>query len=345
MQPACPLPTQDFPAIQLGHGGGGTMMRRLLDQMILPAFSNPLLDQNHDGAVFGHRGGRIAFTTDSYVVKPRFFSGGDIGSLAVYGTVNDLAMCGARPAFLSCGLIIEEGFDSGELRRVAESMRAAARECGAQIVTGDTKVVERGHGDGLYVNTAGIGFIEHDWVIAPASVRPGDVILLSGDLGRHGIAIMAERENLRFETAVVSDCAPLHGAVGALLEAGVPVHCLRDLTRGGLVAALKEIATVAGLEMEIREAAIPVSEGVRGACELLGLDPLHVANEGRMIAIVPEEAADAALAAMRGVAESAGSVVIGRVGSGRSGRIVLESLFGTKLVLDMLPGEQLPRIC
>jgi hydrogenase expression/formation protein HypE len=346
MKPSCPLPATDHPSVQLGHGSGGVMMHRLLGETILPALENEFLNQGHDGAVLELGGGvKYAFTTDSYVVKPRFFSGGDIGCLAVYGTVNDLAMCGARPLYLSAGLILEEGLPMEELERVMASMRAAADRAGVSVVTGDTKVVDRGHGDGVFINTAGVGVIEHTQTISPKEVREGDVILLSGDIGRHGIAILAEREGLKFESSIVSDCAPLHGVVQALLDAEIEIHCLRDLTRGGLASSLKEIASDSGCEVTVRETDIPVTDDVRGACELLGLDPIYVANEGTMIAIVPGADAEKALAAMRGVPESAHSVMVGSVGATGSRKVFLESTLGTKRIVDMLAGEQLPRIC
>ncbi len=345
MNVTCPVPLFTSPTIQLGHGSGGLMMHHLLAEMVFPAFANPRLAQNHDGAVFSVGNSRLAFTTDSYVVKPLFFPGGNIGSLAVNGTVNDLAMCGARPLALSCGFIIEEGFPSADLKRVIESMKNAARLAGVEIVTGDTKVVDRGHGDGIFINTSGIGLIEGDWEISPRAVEPGDAILLSGDLGRHGIAILAEREGLEFETTIESDCQPLHEVVAALLQAGLPVHCLRDLTRGGLATAVKEIANDSGYGIRLDETAIPVSDTVRGACELLGLDPLYVANEGTMIAIVPGERAEEALAAMRSVPEAANSVKIGEVLPETNRRVMLKLSLGTERILDMLAGEQLPRIC
>lgn len=345
---ACPMPLRDYPRVLLAHGGGGRLMHQLLGQLVLPAFdgpANPALAERHDGARLTLGGARLAFTTDGYVVRPLVFPGGDIGSLAVNGTVNDLAMCGARPIALSVGLILEEGLPMATLARVLESMRRAADAVGVAIVTGDTKVVDRGKGDGLYVSTAGIGLIEHDQVIAPASVRPGDVVLLSGDIGRHGIAIMAVREGLAFETTIESDCAPLIGPVGALLAAGVTIRCLRDLTRGGLASALVEVAGAAGARIEVDEAAIPVAEEVRGACEILGLDPLYVANEGRFIAIVPEAMVAEALAALRAHALSAGATVIGRVEEAGDGVVTLRSLIGVARVVDLLSGEQLPRIC
>jgi len=285
---SCPAPLTGHAEIQIAHGGGGRLTQQLIERIFGPAFDNPALNARHDGAVLAApAGARLAFTTDSHVVSPLFFPGGDIGRLAVYGTVNDLAMCGARPRWLSAGFILEEGLPVATLERIVAAMAEAARKAGVQIVTGDTKVVERGKGDGLYVNMAGIGWVEHDRVIAPASVRPGDVVLLSGDIGRHGMAILALREGLAFESSIESDCAPLWPAVEALFAAGVEVHCLRDLTRGGLATAVIEIAETAGRAVALEEAAVPVCEPVRGACEILGLDPLYVANEGRFVAFVP----------------------------------------------------------
>jgi hydrogenase expression/formation protein HypE len=321
------------------------MMHTLLERVFLPSFSNPLLESRHDGAVLEIGGERVAFTTDSYVVRPLVFPGGDIGTLAVNGTVNDLAMCGAQPLYLSAGFIIEEGLPVETLWRVTQSMRATADAAGVQIVTGDTKVVDRGKGDKLYINTAGIGRLRHRLRIAPASVRAGDAILLSGDVGRHGMAIMAVREGLAFESTIQSDCAPLAGPVMKLLEAGIEVHCLRDLTRGGLTSALVEIAQAAGLRMQIDEATVAVSEPVRGACEILGLDPLYVANEGRFVAFVPAGEASRALEVLGAEAVSAGASVIGQVVEPGAALVTLRSRLGTLRVLDMLSGEQLPRIC
>jgi hydrogenase expression/formation protein HypE len=320
-------------------------MHRLIGEVFQPAFANPYLDQQHDGAAFDCRAGRLAFTTDSYVVRPLFFPGGDIGTLAVNGTVNDLAMCGARPAYLSAAFIIEEGLAVETLERVARSMSQAAVAAGVSIVTGDTKVVDRGKGDGVYITTAGVGVIEHSQTIGPQSVRPGDAILLSGDLGRHGMAVMAVREGLSFETTIESDCAPLSAPVRALLAAGIDVHCLRDLTRGGLATALVEIAGTARQSLHIEESAIPILEEVRGACEILGLDPLYVANEGRFIAFVPAEQAAEALAILQSHSVSENACLIGRVGEGAQGVVTMTGIVGTGRVLDMLSGEQLPRIC
>ncbi|MFZ0888822.1 MAG: hydrogenase expression/formation protein HypE, partial [Candidatus Binataceae bacterium] len=302
---SCPTPSGAPARVQLAHGGGGRAMRDLISRVFLPAFANAALDARHDSAVLRLGAATVAFTTDSYVVSPLFFPGGDIGTLAVYGTVNDLAMAGARPAYLSAGFILEEGFELGTLGRVVASMREAARKAGVELVTGDTKVVDRGKGDGVFINTAGIGLVPGGVRVAPARVQPGDAILLSGDIGRHGIAIMSVREGLEFESPIESDCAPLSGPVGALIEAGIDVHCMRDLTRGGLAAALNEIAADAAVGITIDERSISVCEPVRGACEIMGLDPLYVANEGRFIAIVAACDADRALAAMRKDALSA----------------------------------------
>jgi len=327
-------------------------MRQLLESLVFPALEGRepgtgAADRapRHDGAVLDLGDARLAFTTDSYVVKPRFFPGGDLGSLAVHGTVNDLAMCGARPLGLGLGLILEEGFPMEELRRILASLRRAAAEAGVAVLTGDTKVVDRGKGDGLYLNTSGIGIVEHALEIGPAAIREGDAILLSGDLGRHGIAVLAAREGLAFETSIESDSAPVHEPVLALLEAGLPVHCLRDLTRGGLASALKELMLDAGLAARIREAEIAVEPQVRGACEMLGLDPLHVANEGRFVAILPETAAAEALAVLRRFPVSQDAVRVGSIEAGPPGRVVLHSLVGTTRIVEMLHGEPLPRIC
>ena len=341
----CPIPISDYPSVTLAHGGGGKLMHQLLEKMVLPAFRNDLLESRHDGAVFRVGNARLAFTTDSYVVRPLFFPGGDIGSLAINGTVNDLAMCGARPLYLSCGMILEEGLPMETLWRVVQSLRDSAEAAGVQLVTGDTKVVDKGKGDGVFLNTAGVGVVEHDLKIAPTSVREGDAVLLSGDIGRHGIAIMATREGLEFETAIESDCAPLNGTVAKLLEAGLEVHCLRDLTRGGLGTTLIEIAEASKLQVAIEETKIAVRDDVAGACEVLGFDPLYLANEGRMVVFVPESQAEKALDVLRG---GPGGEFAGRIGNVRSdspGMVTLKSRIGTTRIVDMLSGEQLPRIC
>lgn len=337
---SCPMPIADYPHVLLAHGSGGRLMHQLLEKLVLPGFHNALLETRHDGVVFPVGNAKLAFTTDSYVVHPLFFPGGDIGTLAVNGTVNDLAMCGARPLYLSAGFILEEGLPMETLWRIIQSMQQAAAAAGVQIVTGDTKVVDRGKGDGIFINTAGVGLVEHSLTIAPASVRPGDAILLNGDIGRHGMAIMAAREGLAFESDIESDCAPLAAPVLALLEAGIDLHCLRDLTRGGLASGLVEIADSAGWHIHIDENAIPVMENVRGACEILGLDPLYVANEGRFIAFVP---ADQAEQVCRLIGPE--SRIIGTVQDDAHALVTMQSTIGANRIVDMLSGEQLPRIC
>lgn len=341
----CPVPRMDHEQVLMAHGGGGRLMQQLLEQVFYRAFDNPLLAERHDGAVLEVGGERLAFTTDSYVVRPLFFPGGDIGSLAVNGTVNDLAMCGAVPRWLSAGFILEEGLPVETLRRVVTSMQSAAAAAGVQLVTGDTKVVDRGKGDGVYINTAGIGVIPAGVKIGPGEVRPGDAVVVSGDLGRHGMAIMSVREGLEFEAAIESDCGPLTGLTEALRAAGVRVRCLRDLTRGGLGAALNEIAGAAGVHVRVDEALIPVSEVVRSACEILGLDPLYVANEGRMVAFVEAADADRAVGLLQSRPEGRGAARVGTVEAGPAGRVTLRSVVGVDRVLDLLSGEQLPRIC
>jgi len=342
---ACPIPLADYPRVLLAHGGGGTLTQQLIEKIFLPSFDNALLAARHDGAVVTPGSDRVAFTTDSFVVRPLFFPGGDIGTLAVYGTVNDLAMCGATPLVLSVGFILEEGLPMETLWRVVQSMQAAAAEAGVTLATGDTKVVERGSADGMFINTSGIGRLDDDVLIGPAQVRPGDTVILSGDLGRHGIAVMAVREGLEFETAIESDCAPLVGAVAALREAEIPIRCMRDLTRGGLASALVEIAGAAGIAIRIEEERIPVGEAVQGACEILGFDPLYVANEGRFIAFVDPAHADRALSILHAHPLGEEASLIGTVAEEPAGLVTLKSRIGATRVVDMLSGEQLPRIC
>jgi len=320
-------------------------MHQLIGKMFLAAFNNPLLETQRDSTVAELPARRIAFTTDSYVVRPIFFPGGDIGSMAVHGTVNDLAMSGARPLYLTSAFIVEEGLPMESLWRVVCSMRDAAQKCGVQIVTGDTKVVDKGKGDGLFINTAGLGVIEHSLSIAPQNVRPGDAILVSGDLGRHGMAIMAVREGLQFETTIESDSAPVHEVVLNLLKAGIEIHCLRDLTRGGLASALNEIAEAAGVKIAVEEKSIPVREDVHAACEMLGLDPLHVANEGRLVAFVAPKDAERALGILRCHEVAANAAVIGRIVEKTAPLVIIKSAIGASRILDMPSGEQLPRIC
>jgi hydrogenase expression/formation protein HypE len=333
--PACPLPITDYRHVLMAHGGGGRLMRNLIEQMFARAF-RPQSDT--DSAVLSAPGTRLAFTTDSFVVRPLFFPGGDIGSLAVHGTVNDLAMSGATPHYLAAGFILEEGLPFETLWRIVQSMAAAAEAAGVRIVTGDTKVVERGHADGLYINTSGIGFFEHDLVMEPRAVRPGDAIVVSGDIARHGMAILSAREGLEFESAITSDSAAVNGEVAALWRAGLELHCLRDLTRGGLATALVEIAGSAGLEFEIDEPLVEVREDVRAACEILGFDPLYVANEGRFVAFLPASQCARALKLLPAARR------IGTVDDGPAGVVARSALGGTR-ILDLLSGEQLPRIC
>jgi len=399
----CPVPRVADDRIVLAHGGGGRLTHQLIEKIFLPAFSNPALDQRHDGAVLPLDGlttdSRLAFTTDSFVVRPLIFPGGNIGDLAVNGTVNDLAMCGARPLYLSAGFILEEGLEMETLRTVVKSMQEAAAKAGVKLVTGDTKVVDKGKGDGIFINTSGIGVIEpiadltdgferarlqprHQGPtttgalapegrpagdapetggapglagfarpgiatpqIGPASVQPGDAVIISGDLGRHGIAILSVREGLEFESPILSDTASVWPAVEALLNAGIEIHCLRDLTRGGLATTLNEIAGDRNVCIMLEESLIPVDEVVEGACEILGLDPLYVANEGRFAAFVPETQAAAALDVLKKVEVSQGSVRVGKVDEIPGRTVVLQSRIGGNRVVDMLSGEQLPRIC
>ncbi len=346
---SCPLPIFDHKNIVLGHGSGGKLSAELIEKIFLPAFANPILDRLDDQAVFDVEGARLAFTTDAFVVTPIFFPGGDIGRLAVNGTVNDLAMSGARPMYLAAAFILEEGLPAEDLRRVVNSMGEAAREAGVQLVAGDTKVVNRGKGDQIFITTTGIGLIERPVSISASRARPGDRILLSGYVGDHGMAIMSQRENLEFEGAIASDCAPLHGLVSAMLDACAgeedAIHCLRDPTRGGVATTLNEIAAQSHAGMLLREPSIPVRDSVRGACEILGLDPLYVANEGKLLAIVAAEAADAVLAGMRRHPLGADARVIGEVVSGHPGMVRMETLVGGSRILDVMFGEQLPRIC
>lgn len=342
---SCPIPISDYPHVLLAHGGGGRLMQTLIQKMFARTFDNHLLNTAHDGAVFAVDAGHLAFTTDSYVVKPLFFPGGDIGEIAVNGTVNDLAMCGARPLYLSVGFILEEGLPMETLWHIVQSMQRAAQMAGVQIVTGDTKVVDRGKGDGIFINTAGVGVIEHELTIAPHSVQIGDAIILSGDIGRHGIAIMAQREGLAFESEIESDSAPVAEAVLALINAGIEIHCLRDLTRGGLASALVEIAQSSQSHIHITENGILVREDVRGACEIIGLDPLYVANEGRFIAFVPQNDLEQTLDILRKYRVSADALAIGQVTDEKHGQVTLTSAIGARRIVDMLSGEQLPRIC
>jgi hydrogenase expression/formation protein HypE len=341
----CPAPIATKDTVLLGHGSGGKLSADLLRDVFLPALANPVLSRLEDQAVIEVGGMRLAFTTDSFVVKPLFFRGGDIGSLAVHGTVNDLAMGGARPLALSAAFILEEGFPLADLRRIADSMAEAARQVGVSIVTGDTKVVERGSGDGVYINTAGIGLVADGVNLSAAGARPGDAVILSGAIGDHGVSILTAREGLELEGEIRSDSAPLCGLVDAILAVSREVRTMRDPTRGGLASALNEIAAQSRVGITLREDAIPLHEGVRGACEVLGLDPLYVANEGKMVAIVPAEAAEAIVSAMRSHPLGAEAAVIGTVTARDPGLVTMRTVFGTTRIVDMLAGDQLPRIC
>lgn len=332
--------------ILLGHGSGGTLTNRLIREVFQDAFENPILDELLDAAVLEVGGGRLAFTTDSFVVDPIFFPGGDIGKIAVCGTVNDLAVSGAEPLFLSTGFIIEEGFPIPDLRRIVRSMRDAAGIAGVRVVTGDTKVVGRGSADKVFINTAGIGVIPEGRRLSPRCMEPGDIVLVSGTVGDHGLAILAQREGLSFSTPVESDCAPLNRITAAVLEAGGDgVRCMRDPTRGGLATTLNELAMQNGRGILLQEEQIPVRREVVGACEMLGIDPLYLANEGKVIAVVAPERAGKVLDAMRSLPEGRGAVEIGKVISGEEGLVLLETELGATRILTMLEGEPLPRIC
>lgn len=342
----CPLPLRDYPKIVLGHGGGGKLSNELVESLFLPAFANETLEKLSDSAqVEVASGTRLAFSTDSFVVQPLFFRGGNIGHLAVNGTVNDVAMSGAKPMVLSCGFIIEEGFEVEKLGRIAESMGEAARRAGVRIVTGDTKVVERGKGDGVFINTSGFGVIPDGVNIAPHLARPGDVVILSGEIGLHGIAIMSEREGLEFDAPIESDCANLNFMVEEILAVTKDVRVLRDPTRGGIASSLNEIAKASGVGIRLVDDQVPVPAIVRGACEMLGLDPFYVANEGKLLAIVPRETAGAVLDAIRRNEFGANAAIIGEVTEEHAGMVVAKTVFGSTRVVDMQLGEQLPRIC
>lgn len=336
--------------ITMAHGGGGKAMRDLIEDVFLGAFDNPLLAPMEDQALLplaelAAHGDRLAFTTDSYVVSPLFFPGGDIGTLAVAGTVNDLAVGGARPLYLSCGMVIEEGLPLETLRRVVTSMQRVAAEAGVQIVTGDTKVVERGAADKLFINTAGVGVVPRGLSISAHNARPGDMVIVNGYLGDHGTAILIARNELALQCAVTSDCQPLASLIAAMLAACPGIHCLRDATRGGVATVLNEFALSSGVAIRLREAALPLREEVKGACEILGLDPLYLANEGKLVAVVPAAQADRVLAAMRAHPAGTHAAIIGEVTEEPAGVVVLHTGFGGQRIVDMLVGEQLPRIC
>lgn len=344
----CPLPSSERDTIRLAHGGGGRLMHSLIQDVFLEAFGHQSLSTLHDSAVLPSQTGRIGFTTDSYVVRPLFFPGGDIGSLAVHGTINDLAMSGAKPLYLSASFILEEGLAMDTLKQVVGSMAQAARSCNVQIVCGDTKVVDRGKGDQIFINTTGIGVIPSGINIGPHRIESGDRILVSGDLGSHGIAVLSVREGLAFSGDISSDSASLHSVVADLVRQGIQIHCLRDLTRGGLASALNELAAGANVQMVIDEKKIPIQEPIHGACEILGLDPLYIANEGRFVLILPASEADRALSILHQHSVSKQASEIGDVlslSSSPTSPVVIKTVLGTSRVLDLLSGEQLPRIC
>ncbi|MBN1564869.1 MAG: hydrogenase expression/formation protein HypE [Anaerolineae bacterium] len=341
----CPMPLRDYPTIVLGHGSGGRLSADLIQHLFVPLFDNPALSGLNDQAVLDINGTRLAFTTDSFVVNPLFFPGGDIGSLAVHGTVNDLAVSGAQPLFISAGFILEEGLPMNDLGRITTSLANAAKAAGVQVVTGDTKVVNKGNGDGIFINTAGIGLVPPDLHIAADQARPGDVIIVSGTIGDHGMAIMSVREGLSFETELVSDSAPLHTLIADMLGVTREIHCLRDATRGGVAAVLNELAERSNVGFMLDEAALPIRPAVMAACEMLGMDPLYVANEGKIVAIVPEAHADAVLAAMRQNPYGVDATIIGRAVADHPGMVLAQTGIGGRRVVDMPLGEILPRIC
>ncbi|MFC2133587.1 hydrogenase expression/formation protein HypE [Bacteroidota bacterium] len=341
----CPIPLTEYDKILLGHGSGGKLSAELIEKIFVPAFNNKILDQLGDQAVVDINGTKVAFTTDSYVVNPIFFPGGNIGDLAVNGTVNDLAVGGAKPLYISAGLILEEGFAINELCAVVESMKQAAKNAGVILVTGDTKVVDKGKGDKIFINTSGIGIIDDDVEISPQKVKPADKIILSGPIGLHGITILSKREGLEFDVELESDTTPLNHLVNKMLYASKNIRWMRDTTRGGLSSTLNELAKSTKLGVEIIETEIPIPESVKAACEMLGLDPLYVANEGNLAAVVPAEDADKIVEAMKKCPAGKGAVVIGEVVDDHQGMVLMKTLIGGKRVVDMLSGEQLPRIC
>ncbi len=341
----CPLPLRDYPQIVLGHGSGGRLSADLIQHLFVPLFNNPALSGLNDQAVLDIGGIKLAFTTDSYVIHPLFFPGGNIGSLAVHGTINDLAVSGAQPLFLSAGYILEEGLAMNDLGRIVTAMANACQQAGVQLVTGDTKVVNKGHGDGIFINTAGIGIVPADVHIAADQARPSDTIIVSGTIGDHGMAIMSVREGLNFETEIVSDSAPLHTLIGAMLGVTKDIHCLRDATRGGVAAVLNELAEQSKVGFSLNETAIPIRPAVMAACEMLGMDPLYVANEGKLVAVVPGEHAEAVLEAMRQHPLGQDAAIIGQVVEEHPGMVVARTAIGGRRVVDMPLGEILPRIC
>ena len=344
-QLSCPIPISEYPVITMAHGSGGVLSHQLIDKMFVPLFGASQLSDLHDGAVFDQPAGKLAFTTDSFVIDPIFFPGGNIGELAVNGTVNDIACCGARPLYLSVGLILEEGLPMDDLWKIALSIKEAADKAGVKIITGDTKVVDKGKGDKIFINTTGIGAVNKNVDISPVNCGPGDVVIVSGTIGDHGVAIMSARSGLEFETQLVSDTAPLNGLVEKILNASRNVHVLRDPTRGGVATTLNEIASSSKTGIVLEEDRLPVSTEVRGACEILGLDPLYIANEGKLLVIVPEKDSEAVLNAMQAHPEGKNATLIGKVTGDHPGIVRMTTTIGSSRIIDMLTGEQLPRIC
>lgn len=342
---ACPVPNIEYDKILLAHGGGGSLSHHLISKIILPQFNNEWLCVQHDSAVFTIDKNKFAFTTDTYVVQPIFFPGGDIGDLAINGTINDLSVAGAKPLFISVAFVIEEGLPLEDLTKIVQSMRKAAKKAGVSIVTGDTKVVERGKGDKIFINTSGIGTVEEGIDISPKNCQDGDVIIINGSIADHGVAIMSAREGLTFETKIESDTAPLNKLIQQVLSVTKNVHVMRDPTRGGIASTLKEIALKAKVGIEISEHQIPVKEEVRGACEILGLDPLYIANEGKVLIFVPKEEASKVVNAMKSHPYGVDSRVIGTVTKDHPGTVVMRTIIGSTRVVEMITGEQLPRIC
>jgi hydrogenase expression/formation protein HypE len=341
---SCPVPITNYEQVTMAHGGGGSLSNQLIERMFLKEFSNPMLDEGHDGALLELQG-RLAFTTDSFVVNPIFFPGGTIGDLAINGTVNDLVCCGAIPKYISVGMILEEGLPMADLWAVVQSMGAAARKARVQIVTGDTKVVDKGKGDKIFINTSGIGVIPDGVDISPRRCRPGDRIIISGTIADHGVAIMSSREGLEFETSIISDSTPLNDLFEKVLGVTRDIHVMRDPTRGGISSALNEIAKTSQRGIEIFETEIPVSEEVQGACEILGLDPLYIANEGKILFFVPEDISDRVLAIIRDHPSGKDAAIIGRVTEEHAGLVRMKTRIGSTRIVDMISGEQLPRIC
>jgi hydrogenase expression/formation protein HypE len=341
----CPIPKSDYEHILLAHGGGGKLTLQLIEKMIYSRLGNEILDKRHDGAIIPHIPGELAMTTDSFVVDPIFFPGGDIGDLAINGTVNDLVCCGAEPLYISLAFILEEGFLLNEFWKIIQSIEKSANEASVTIVTGDTKVVEKGKGDKIYINTSGIGRVLPGLRISPANCQEGDVVIINGTIGDHGIAIMSERAGLSFESGIKSDTAPLNRMMQDVFNRQPNIHVLRDPTRGGLASALNEISQSSGKGITLFESQLPVTEGVRGACEIMGFDPLYIANEGKILVILPERHADEVLAIMRSHETGRESRIIGKVGGKHGGLLHLETNIGSTRIIDMISGNMLPRIC